>query len=103
MKLKNYFTEEAKQDLKEIRRYTKEQWGDRQSLKYLDAVERVFDAIAENPEIGMKREDIREDLQYFNHGRHVIFYMVLPKKLAIIRILSQRIKQENELQKSSFP
>ncbi len=103
MKLKKQLSKEAKQDLRDIRLYTKELWGSSQSVKYLGSIDSVFDILVDNPLIGIHNPEIREELFYFNHGRHVIYYMVLPKKLAIIRVLSQRIKQELELKNTHSP
>lgn len=103
MKLKKQLSKEAQQDLKEIRLYTKDLWGSLQSVKYLGSINSVFDMLVDNPQIGIHNPEIREELFYFNHGRHVIYYMVLTNKLAIIRVLSQRIKQEPELKNTRFP
>lgn len=53
-------TAAAEADLKAIGRYTLKRWGLNQRNKYLGELDRAFHQLAENPDLGMKRNEIRQ-------------------------------------------
>lgn len=55
----NYWvTLRARDDLKNIARYTQHKWGKLQRNKYLKQLEARFEWLAENPLLGKSRADI---------------------------------------------
>ena len=46
-----------------------------QAQKYRDALEYVFELIADNPRLGTKI-DYADNYRRFHHGRHVIVYSI---------------------------
>lgn len=79
-------TPRAQDDLKNIGRYTENQWGRRQRNIYLKAIEKRFVWLAENPRLGKHREDVAEGYYSFPQGQHVIFYLISESGIDIIGI-----------------
>jgi len=79
-------TPRARDDLKNIGRYTERQWGRRQRNTYLRALEKRFGWLAENPQLGKHRIDVAEGYYSFPQGKHVIFYLLEEKGVDIIGI-----------------
>ncbi len=80
----------AKEDLKEIARFTQKRWGRAQRNSYLAMLDDTFHRLAENPAIGMDCSDIRPGYRKFPAGSHTIFYRNLDNApLQIVRILHQ--------------
>jgi toxin ParE1/3/4 len=52
-------TPAAKSDLIEIWNYTVDTWGEKQTEKYLQDMEDKLNQLAETPEIGQQRSEIR--------------------------------------------
>ena len=50
----------AERDVIDIRRYSFEQWGELQADKYLDELDSGIRKLADNPEIGVKRDHVRD-------------------------------------------
>ena len=79
-------TPRALEDLKNIGRYTEQQWGKRQRNTYLRALEKRFSWLAENPQLGKHRTDVAEGYYSFPEGEHVVFYMIGEESIDIIGI-----------------
>jgi toxin ParE1/3/4 len=79
-------TPRALEDLKNIGRYTEQQWGKRQRNTYLRALEKRFSLLAENPQLGKHRTDVAEGYYSFPEGEHVVFYMIGEESIDIIGI-----------------
>jgi toxin ParE1/3/4 len=80
-------TSDAREDLKEIARYTYQTWGRQQANRYLKGMYALFVRLAETPGMGRVREDIRKGLLSFPTKEHIVFYRVHGKKLIIVRVL----------------
>ena len=79
-------TPRALEDLKNIGRYTEQQWGKRQRNTYLRALEKRFSWLAENPRLGEHRTDVAEGYYSFPQGEHVVFRMIGEENINIIGI-----------------
>lgn len=84
-------TPRAQEDLKNIGRYTEQQWGRRQRNTYLKALEKRFGWLAENPQLDKHRPDVAEGYYSFPQGRHVVFYLVGQKGVDIIGVPHKEI------------
>lgn len=89
------FSKLARLDLIEVGDYTLDQWGIDQANRYLDSLEKCFDLIAANPEIGRKCDKLRKGYRRIEHERHVIFYRGDKEGVLIVRILHLRVLPEN--------
>ena len=79
-------TPRARDDLKNIGRYTDRTWGKAQRNHYLKSIEARFQWLAENPLGGKRRTDICESYYSFPEGQHVVFYMINGNAIDIIGI-----------------
>ena len=79
-------TPRARDDLKNIGRYTERQWGRSQRNSYLEDFEKRFRWLAENPRLGKHRVDIAEGYYSYPQGQHVIFHLISPGCIEIIGI-----------------
>lgn len=80
-------SEAADADLEDIFDYTLEEFGLDQAVSYVSEFDDTFEIISENPEIGRKREEVREELRSLTKDKHVIFYRILIDHIRIVRIL----------------
>lgn len=79
-------TPRARDDLKNIGRYTEPQRGKCQRNTYLKALEKRFGWLAENPQLGKHRTDVVEGYYSFPEGEHVVFYLIGDEGIDIIGI-----------------
>lgn len=79
-------TPRARDDLKNIGRYTERAWGKAQRNHYLKSMETRFQWLAENPLLGKHRTDICEGYYSFPEGQHVVFYLISSHSIDIIGI-----------------
>ena len=80
---------EAEEDIDEITTYTTSTWGWRQTNHYLAKLEDGFTLLAQNPTVGRPCDSIRPGLRRFEIGKHVVFYVLLPNSIQIVRVLHQ--------------
>lgn len=69
-----------------------------QADKQIRRINEVFQVLAENPEMGRARDEVRPHLRSFLANRYVIFYHVLADKVGIevVRVLHQHQDIEGE-------
>lgn len=79
-------TPRAYDDLKNIARYTRNQWGEAQRDRYLSALDDRFGWLAEHPRSGKHRLDISAGYYCFPQGAHLIFYLVRTDGIDIIGV-----------------
>lgn len=91
------FTDKAEVDLENIVDYTNKNWGELQANKYIDELEEISQTLAENPEIGAKRDLIYEGLRSFPYKSHIIYYTKVQQGIAIIRVLHSNMDSANHL------
>lgn len=89
------FSGEAEEDIDRIAAYTTSTWGQRQTDQYLATLEDGFDLLAQNPAIGRPCDSIRAGLRRFEIGRHVVFYLVEPGGVLVVRVLHQQMLPAN--------
>jgi toxin ParE1/3/4 len=88
------FSLRAETDLAEIARYTLRQWGEDQTIRYIDDLEACCQQLAASPELGRLCDDVRPGLRRMERGRHVIFYRQEPGGILVSRVLHQRMLPE---------
>ena len=76
----------AQEDLKNIGRYTEQQWGRRQRNIYLKALENRFYWLAESPQLGRHRTDVADGYYSFPQGGHVVFCLIGEQGIHIIGV-----------------
>ena len=80
-------SEEAQNDLKEISRYTRENWGNKQAKYYLVELAAGFENLARSPKLGKARDEIEKGIRSFPVARHIIFYRTGTECIEIARVL----------------
>ncbi len=77
-------TPRAQEELKNIGRYTLQQWGKKQRDKYLRDFDKRFSWLAQRPKTGKHRSDIEEGYYCYPQGSHLIFYTISTNHINII-------------------
>ena len=77
----------ARDDLKDISRYTDKKWGRQQRYKYIKQLKDRISYLADNPHMGRKRNEIIGFPYSYHEGRHVIFYRTSAEGIEILRVL----------------
>ncbi|WP_035603404.1 type II toxin-antitoxin system RelE/ParE family toxin [Haloferula sp. BvORR071] len=80
-------TKAAVEDLRSIRNYTFETWGEHQEAAYLKAMWARFREIQGNPARFRRRDDLFPGCRIAAEGRHVILFRENGEVLEIVRIL----------------
>lgn len=94
----NYqFTDKAERDLEEITDYTLQQWGALQTNTYLDGLENHGQLLADNPDLGARRDELAGELFSFPYESHVLYYFKQPHGITIVRVLHKRMDPVNHL------
>ena len=73
--------------LKSVARYTRKTWGVAQRNKYLTQLDDRFAALAESPVLGRSSDAIRPGYRRLREGRHVIYYVLIPDGIKVVRVL----------------
>jgi toxin ParE1/3/4 len=79
-------TPRARDDLKNIGRYTECNWGKAQRNHYLKNIEARFQWLVRNPLSGKHRTNIRDGYYSYPEGQHVVFYLIGSNTIDIIGI-----------------
>jgi toxin ParE1/3/4 len=90
-------TRAAKNDLRNIAKFTEKRWGRNQRYLYMKQFDDVFHFLADNPSLGKKCDHIKLGYKTFPQGSHIIFYRDGTKsKITIIRILHKNMDVESQ-------
>lgn len=98
VKLNYRLTPDAQDDLIEIRRYTLEQWGEIQSIKYLSELRQTIRLLSEAPAIGKQCPDIGSDIYSFPSVSHIIYYTLSEQHLIVIGVLHKSMAPLSHLE-----
>ena len=88
----------AVDDLEAIWVYTGEQWGVEQAEGYLTSLFSCFEDLAENPQLGRQRDEVKAGYRSFPQGRHVVFYVIEPAGIEVIGIVHQSADIDQHLE-----
>tara|TARA_R110001583_G_scaffold19176_1_gene75405 strand:+ start:39577 stop:39870 length:294 start_codon:yes stop_codon:yes gene_type:complete len=82
----------AKSDLIKIAKYTQLTWGQAQRNNYLKLLDNSFQLLADEPELGINCNYIREGCSKYPQSSHVIYYKAhKADQILIVRILHKSI------------
>ena len=79
-------TPRAQKDLRNIGRYSQQQWGKAQRNTYLRNLEKRFEWLSNNPHLGKHRPDVQEGYYSFPQEKHVVFYIIDEDHINIIGV-----------------
>ena len=88
----------AESDLIDIWQYPCGEWGEIQADKYLDQLDSGIGKLANNPELGMKRDYVRDGYRVLLVGSHAVYYTVTPDTVHIIRVLHGSMDPDRHLE-----
>jgi toxin ParE1/3/4 len=77
-------TPRALRDLDAIADYTLRTWGADQMEAYLRGIESRIAWLADNPDLGRRREDVGKGYRSFLEGSHLIFYLIEEDRVVVI-------------------
>ncbi|WP_452224296.1 type II toxin-antitoxin system RelE/ParE family toxin [Lacinutrix chionoecetis] len=87
----------AKQDLKNIFKYSFKEFGLNQAEIYIHQLEISIEKLAINPDIGKTRNELKNGLYSFPEQEHIIFYRIFKNHIRIVRILHNKRDLKNFL------
>jgi len=87
----------ANNDLFDIGLYTQNKFGIRQRNKYLVSIADKFQTLANKPELGRERLNIRNGYYSVLIQKHIIFYKLYNYGIRIIRVLHQSMEFDKHL------
>lgn len=76
----------AADDLAEIWDYIADD-SEAQADLFVDTIDRKLQLLAEQPNLGRSRPELAENMRSFPIGRYVIFYVVMPSYIQVVRVL----------------
>jgi plasmid stabilization system protein ParE len=99
MILKWQLSEHAVSDMKNIRAFTKREWGAEQSALYIRKIVAKIEILAQNPHIGIDRSDeYGGNVRSAIVGSHTIYYEHDAEFLTIHAVLHQAMTPDSHLQ-----
>ena len=93
------FTDKAEYDLEKIIDYTIEHWGDIQAAHYVNAIEEVAQMLADNSDIGVKRDELSTGVFSFPCQSHILYYLKNIHGVSVVRILLASVDHVKHLKK----
>ncbi len=76
----------ARVDLVEIWDYIADD-SEAQADAFIDSIDRKLRILSEKPYLGRVRQELAENMRSFPVDRYVIFYIVIPNGIQIVRVL----------------
>jgi toxin ParE1/3/4 len=80
-------TDIASSDFRDLLSYTLQAWGEKQFIKYKQAIDDALNTIADDPYRGRSRHS----RMVYQVGRHRIFYRIENSTIFVLRILHDRM------------
>ncbi len=87
----------AESDLIGVWRYSFDQWGAARADSYLDELDKGIRSLADNSELGAKRDYVRHGYRVLFINRHAIYYAVAESVIRIVRVLHAEMDPERHL------
>ena len=92
-------SKEAQADMREIRLFSKQHWGEEQSERYIKTMRAKIELLAQNAHIGIDRsDDLEAGIRSVFIGSHTIYYEFDAKILTVKAILHQSMTPNLHLQ-----
>lgn len=88
--MKVRFSEQAIADLRDIRQWSENHWGDRQAEKFANGLLASIERLIEHPNLGRRRSAFGEGLRSISYRGYAIFYIVTSEGPAIVGVLHER-------------
>lgn len=94
-----FFTKHSQNDLVRLRRFTKETWGEKQSIIYLQNLRDSLQLLSDMPSMGKNCfDDLGKNIFRFPSGAHMIYYLAqTTEQIVVIAILHQSMVPSKHL------
>jgi toxin ParE1/3/4 len=89
------FSVRARDDLRDIVRFTVRRWGEAQAERYLAQLEDHALHLAETPGLDRRCDQVRAGLRRSEVGSHVLFFRREPEGILVCRVLHERMLPES--------
>lgn len=87
-----HISDQARSDLRNIWKYSFENWGEIVSNNYIHQISRKINKdLVRNPKLGIMCNDVKYKYRKIAVGSHLVFYKVDAKKIFVVRILHKRM------------
>jgi toxin ParE1/3/4 len=91
-------SKEAKNDLRSIALFTENRWGRAQRNLYIKQLDEAFLMLAQNPNLGISCDYIRDGYRKLPQGSHIIFYKYkLKPNILVVRVLHKSMDYDSQL------
>jgi toxin ParE1/3/4 len=80
----------ARADLSAIRTWSEDNWGPGRTRDYLIGLREALRQLERQPMIGRSRDVLAMGLRSWTYKTHVIFYVLRPDGISIVRVLHER-------------
>lgn len=87
----------ADADLTEIYIFSYQRFGEAKADAYLQAIEKRFLMLAEQPLLGHRIDRIHKGYFRFEHASHSIFYKLKEDGITVVRVLHQSMDTERHV------
>lgn len=88
---------ESQKSLNNIRAYSIKNFGTKRTKTYLQNIRKRMQLLAENPSLGIIREDLKVGYHSDFVGSHTIYYRVQPTHIEIIDVLHQSMEPSKHI------
>ncbi len=95
------FTAKATEDLREIGRYTKREWGIQQARRYRQELELALKKLCLSPRVGLARDEIADQVRSFQVASHIAFYLPRPDGTTVLRLLHPSMDVERAFERGA--
>lgn len=94
-----FFTKYSQNDLVRLRSFTKETWGEKQSIVYLQNLRDSLQLLSDMPSMGKNCfDDLGQNIFRFPSGAHMIYYLTqTTEQIVVIAILHQSMVPSKHL------
>lgn len=90
-------TDRALGDLRDIERFSIENWGKRTADKYLADIELALQRVWENPDLLLQHPDVSADLRFHRVNKHWLVCDVRPDAIVVLTVIHGSMDLPNRL------
>jgi toxin ParE1/3/4 len=80
-------TEAANRDISDIEQHSATEFGSAQTANYLEGLRDALARLRDFPDMGVERDDLRQDTRSLRYQSHRIYYRPMPGGILIQRVL----------------
>lgn len=82
---------DAEADLEEVWTYIAVESGSPDiARRFIETIAARFEVLAEHPQLGRQRNDLRQELRSHPVGNYVIFYRIVDNDILVLRVIHGR-------------